>query len=181
MYKAFFLALAILFTGCSTMNVQTDYDPKFDFKMLRTYAVVVPHDQGGETLTQSRIATALNAQMVKKGYIAAEPEKADFIMSFHTHVTNKQQIVTDYQMMGYYPMYGFGFGGAMAVPVQSEYNYKEGMIVIDALDRTGKNIFWQAVATDELQTFNTPEERIQYIYNVVDSSMKSFPQRDDIE
>lgn len=181
MKKLFALLLTLLLTACSTMQVETDYDQNFDFKTLRTFAVVVPVGTSGETLTQQRIAKALTLRMINKGYIQVDKSKADVIMSFHIHVTNKQQIVTDYQMMGYAPMYGFGFGGTMAVPVQSTYDYKEGKIVIDALNRTGKNIFWQSVVTDELKTFKSPEKREQYLYSVVDSAMKSFPEKHDIQ
>lgn len=180
-FRALLFSMLLLFAGCSTMKVESDYDPKFDFKQLRTFAVAFPEEKNVKTLTQSRIAEALKNRMIKKGYIETDRAKADFIMLFHTHVTTKQQIVTDYQMMGYYPMYGYGFGGAVAVPVQSEYTYDEGKIIIDALDPRGKNVFWRAVATDELKSLKTPEERIKYIDSVVDRAMKSFPERQNIE
>ena len=179
--RSVFIALLLLFAGCSTMKVQSDYDPKFDFKQLRTFAVVIPESKNGKTLAQARIAEALQAQMVKKGYIAAEKSDADFLMIFHTDVTTKQQVVTDYQMVGIYPMYGFGFGGAVSVPVQSEYTYNEGKIIIDAVNPRGNVIFWQSVTTDELENLKTPEERIKYINHAVDESMKSFPVRSNIE
>jgi len=180
-YKTLLFVLLLLIAGCSTMKVESDYDPKFDFKQLRTFAVAYPEDKNGKTLTQSRIAEALTGQMVKKGYIKADRSEADFVMLFHTHVTTKQQIVTDYQMVGYYPMYGYGFGGSVAVPVQSEYTYDEGKIIIDAVDPRGKSIFWRAVATDELKSLKTPEERIKYLNSVVDRAMKAFPDRQNIE
>jgi len=180
-FRAFFFSLLLLFAGCSTMKVQSDYDPKFDFKQLRSFAVVYPENRSGKTLTQSRIAEALKARMVKKGYIPADKRSADFVMIFHTDVTSRQQIVTDYQMVGFYPMYGFGFGGAVTVPVQNEYTYDEAKIIIDAVDPDGNKIFWRAVATDELKTFDTPEERITYINHVVGEALKSFPNRQNIE
>ena len=180
-FRAFFVGMLLLFAGCSTMKVESDYDPKFDFKQLRTFAVVYPESRDGKTLTQARIAEALETHMVKKGYIRADKKSADFVMIFHTNVTTKQQLVTDYQMVGFYPMYGFGFGGAVSVPVQNEYTYEEAKIIIDAVNPNGNKIFWRAVATDELQSFKTPEERIDYINHVVDRSLKSFPDRKNIE
>jgi len=181
MIRAFFFGVLLFLAGCSTMQVESDYDPKFDFKQLRSFAVVYPQSPDGKTLTQSRIAEALETHMRQKGYIKADKKTADFIMIFHTNVTTRQQLVTDYQMVGFYPMYGFGFGGAVTVPVQNEYTYKEAKIVIDALNPDGNKIFWRAVATDELQSFKTPDERIDYINHVVDKALKSFPDRENIE
>jgi len=169
--------LALLFfAACSTMQVQSDYDPAFDFKTLSTFAVVYP-EKKAETLTQTRIADSVKEEMLRKGYTAADRSTADFVILFHTDVTRRQQVVTDYQMVGFYPYYGYGFGAAMAVPVQREYSYDEGKIIIDALRPGNNRIFWRAVATDRLKTFETPQERIAYIRETVGAILKSFPKK----
>lgn len=173
-YLLFPLVL-LFFSACSTMTVNSDYDPKYDFRTLSSFAVVYP--QKTNTLTESRISEAVTMQMVKKGYRKTDRSTADFIILFHTDVTNKTQVVTDYQMVGYYPYYGYGYGAPMAVPVQHEYNYDEGKIIIDALDPNGNKIFWRAVATDRLKSFDTPQERIEYIQKVVAETMASFPKK----
>lgn len=170
--------LALFLGACSTMKVSSDYDPTFDFTPLASFAVVYPKSSDGHSLTQGRIADALVKEMKRKGYRESDKEHADFIVLFHTDVVSKQQVVTDYQMVGYYPYYGgYGWGAPMAVPVTREYNYDEGKIIIDALDPDGNKIFWRAVATDRLKTFDTPQERIEYIRTVVTQSLKSFPDR----
>ena len=173
MYKIVMLALIVWFAGCSTMKIQSDYDPSFDFKPLQTFAVVYPEERGAKTLTQTRIAEAVTAELVKKGYRSVVKEQADFIVLFHTDVTSRRQVVTDYQMVGYYPYYGYG--ASMAVPVEREYTYDEAKIIVDALNPRGNRIFWRTVATDELKSFDSPQERIAYINRVVGSAMKSFP------
>jgi hypothetical protein len=179
-YTALFFFLLLFVTGCSTMKVQTDYDPAFDFKTLHTFAVVYPENREIKTLTQARIDKAIRAQMVTKGYVPTDRNSADFIIVFHTHVTTKQQVVTDYQMVGLYPYYygyGYGYGASVAVPVEQHYTYKEGKIIIDALNPHGNKIFWRGVVTDELQSFHSPEERTKYIDRIVADTLKSFPVR----
>ncbi len=171
------LALLLLMTGCSTMQIQSDYDPKFDFAPLEQFAVVYPKKEGIETLTQGRIAAAITADMTQKGYRAVDKDEADFIIIFHTDVTTKKQVTSDFQMVGFFPYYGYGLGASMAIPVQREYTYDESKIIVDALNPNGNKIFWRSVATDQLQDFNTPEERTAYINKVIGDILKSFPQK----
>ncbi len=168
-------ALLLLLAGCSRMQVQSDYDPAFDFTSLERFAVIYPKQEGLQTLTQSRIAQAITAEMDKKGYRAAEKSDADFIIIFHTDVTTKKQVVTDFQTVGFYPYYGYGYGIPMTVPVEREYRYDEGKLIIDAFTPKDSKIFWRAVATDELKSFKTPEKRTAYIQKVIDEILKPFP------
>jgi hypothetical protein len=169
------LPMLLLLAACSSMRVSSDYDPKYDFTSLTSFAVVYPKTE--HSLTQQRIAEALRLQMKAKGYKETDRDHADFIMLFHTDVTQKKQVVTDYQMVGYYPYYGYGYGAPMAVPVQREYNYSEGKIIIDALDPDGNRVFWRGIATDQLHSFDTPQERSEYIKSVIAETLASFPNR----
>lgn len=170
------LILSLLFAGCSTMQVQSDYDPAFDFKALQTFAIIDAHSET-VTLTQERISNAVVHTLRAKGYVSAKPEAADFLIVFHTNVTSKKQVVTDYQRVGFYPYYGYGYRAPMAVPVQHEYDYDEGKIIVDAMEPKSKRIFWRGTATDELKKYDTPEERTAYINHVTASVLETFPKR----
>jgi hypothetical protein len=171
----FTLPLIWLLSACSSMKVSSDYDTAYNFKQLSTFAVVYP--QKNRSLTQERIAKALNEQMIAKGYTQTDQAHADFVLLFHTDVTQKKQVVTDYQTVGFYPYYGYGYHAPMAVPVQREYSYDEAKIIIDALDPDGNKIFWRGVAADRLQSFDTPQERSEYIKSVIAETLASFPNR----
>ncbi len=173
--KTVLAAIFLIFAGCSTMEVDSDYNPKYDFSRLHTFSVIYPEKDGVSTLTQERIASALVEAMQKKGYVRTDRKDADFYLLFHTDVTEKRQVVTDYQRVGLYPYYGYGPYAPMVVPVQREYEYTEGKIIVDALDPRGNKIFWRGIATDELRSLKTPRERIEYIRKVVDRVLESFP------
>ncbi|WP_345973470.1 DUF4136 domain-containing protein [Sulfurimonas diazotrophicus] len=175
--RIFSVALLLLLAGCSSLQVQSDYDPKFDFTPLERFAVVYPRKEGVTTLTQSRIAEAITAGMTRKGYTAVAKEQADFILIFHTDVTTRREVTTDFQMVGFFPYYGYGYGASMTVPIQREYEYDEAQIIIDALNPDGNKIFWRAATTDRLKSFDTPEERTVYINELVAESLKTFPQK----
>jgi len=167
--------------GCSTIQVSNDYNPSYDFKKLHSFAIL--YNKNKDSLAQGRIVKALTQALEAKGYHAVPKSKADFYVVFHTNVTDKRQIVTDYQQIGVpYHYYGYRHGhryrsgyGTTTVPVYREINYKEGKIVMDALDAGTKKLFWRGIATDRLKSLNTPEERWEYIKEVVQKLLAPFP------
>ena len=174
MYKIiFFISILLLSSACSHMQVQTDYDPKFDFSKLSTFSVAYS-PQGTKSLLKDRIAKAIVQEMTNKGYKYVDKSHADFIIVFHTNVTNKTQVITDYQRVGLYPYY---YHYSPLVPIQREYQYTEGKLIVDAVNPKENAIFWRGVVTDRLQSLNTPEERIRYINNVVKKVLASFPSK----
>ncbi len=165
-------ALFIFLSGCSTIHVQNDYNPKYDFSRLRTFSILYDHSSAGSSLNQDRIAKALKRELEAKGYIETEKKFADFYIVFHTNVKNKTKIVTDYERVG---LRSYRYWAEPRVPVQRQYDYKEGKIIVDALDPKTKQVFWRGTATDMLQSFNTPAERIEYINKVAKEVMSAFP------
>jgi len=175
--RALILFIVTLFFlgGCSTLHVDHDYDPSYDFSRLAKAAVVyAPNGDGTISLAQQRFAMAIEETLREKGFVLTDRDHADFIMLFHLNVTEKRQLVTDYELVGLYPYHPYYYGTGM-VPVTREYRWKEAKIVIDAVDPDGNKIFWRGLATDRLHTFKTPEERVRYTREVVAEILKNFP------
>ena len=63
----------------------------------------------------------------------------------------------------------------MMMSTTSTYEYKEGTLVIDALDPKTQKIVWRATASKELQDKKTPQERTQAVNKVISDLMKKFP------
>ncbi len=169
----------VLVTGCSTIQVSNDYNPNYDFKKLHSFVIL--YNKNKDSLAKDRIVKALTQVFESKGYKAVPKNEADFYVVFHTNVTDKRQIVTDYKMI-HVPYYGYGYrypyrGGTATVPVYREINYKEGKIVVDALDAKSKKIFWRGIATDRLKSLKSPEERWEYIKEVAQKLLAPFPAR----
>ncbi|WP_457597732.1 DUF4136 domain-containing protein [Hydrogenimonas sp.] len=170
-------ALWVLMAGCSSLQVTSDYNPDYDFSKLHKVAILYPKsDDDVISLAQQRFARAIEETMRRKGFVVTDKQEADFYLLFHLDVTQKRQVVTDYQMVGlypYYPYYGYGYG--LAVPVEREYTWTEGRFIIDAVDPHGNKIFWRGVAVDHLKDFDTPQERMAYIQKVVAEVLADFP------
>ena len=176
-YTLFIFAI-LFFTGCSTIKVETDYDPGFSFNNVSTYAIAHKSREDANTLTDERIINAIHTQFEAKGYTKAKRSDADLLVVFHTDVKNKTRIVQDYQYVGISPYrYGYGYGGMTAVPTTRAYNYDEGKLLIDILNAKDKKIIWRGIATDSLKSYDTPQERTQYINKVMESIFKTLPSK----
>lgn len=179
MIKILLSILSILiFSGCSSIKVSNDFDPSFSFNDVQTYAILYKSKEYSNTLTDERIMTGIDTELKQKGYTKANRKNADLYVVFHTDVQNKTKIVQDYQYIGVSPYrYGrhYGYGGMMAVPTTRSYNYDEGKLIVDILDAKEKKIVWRGVATDSLKNLKTPEERVQYINEVMASIFKTLP------
>ena len=160
---------ALFFVACSTLNVQNDYDPSYDFSKVKSFAVVHKQKEGEDGLTVKRIEKALTQALVQKGLIQKEAKKADLVFLFHLNVTDKTEIYTDYQMVGY------GRFGGMVISTPRSYNYEEGKLIIDAYDPKLNQTVYRVVLTDELKHRKTPKEREEYINKAIKKSLKNFP------
>jgi len=174
------LLLITLFTGCSSLKVATDFDPNIKMQAPKNFHIVHKDDVNEDSLTSARIISAIMKEMKDQGYQHVSKEKADFFILFHTGVTTKSRVVTDYKYVNMYPYsygYGFGYGySAVAVPESRNYTYKVAQLIVDAVLPQKNRIFWRGTANDMLQKLDTPDERTDYIDDVVSKLLKSFPQ-----
>jgi hypothetical protein len=165
-----FIALLSLFiTACSTLTTSVDYDTNYNFATIRTFAVVHKAKEGENGLTNERIENAIKKVLKAKGLQESSPQDADLVFLYHTNVQNKTDIYTDYQMVGY------GRYGGMVVSTPRTYNYDEGRLIIDAYDPKTNKTLYRAVAIDELPQKKTPQERKEYINEVITKTLENFP------
>ncbi len=168
--KRYIALLMVLFlSACSTMQVNVDYAPEYDFSKIKSFAVVHKTKENENGLTNERIINALNEVLSQKGLKKSDPQHADIIFLFHLNIQNKTEIYTDYQMVGY------GRYGGMLISVPTTYSYDEGRLIIDAYDPKLNKTVFRAEVIDELDHHKTPKEREAYILKVVKSALKNFP------
>jgi len=160
--------LLVLLVGCST-KVETDYDPAFSTKALKTFTVV--HDtKAAETLNDERIREAITAEMQRKGYEAAEQNAADFHITFQTAI--EEDVPSNFS-------FGFGVGtyaqgsGASVGATRNVTNDKENLF-INMVDPKTKKTFWRAAVSKKRKDFKSPEKRTAYIDETVADMLKTF-------
>ncbi len=168
--RYFFSLFVVLFlAACSTLSVERDYDPSYDFSKVKSFAIVHKQKEGEDGLTIKRIENALAKALHTKGLTQTKPQKADLVFLFHLNVTNKTEIYTDYQMVGY------GRYGGMVISTPRSYNYDEGKLIIDAYDPKSNQTVYRVVLVDEIKQRKTPKEREEYINEAIQKALKNFP------
>ncbi|MCW8895590.1 MAG: DUF4136 domain-containing protein [Sulfurimonas sp.] len=195
--KNWFIAviITVLFGGCSTLEVQVDYNPKYDFSSLSTFAVVYTNKNDQRDFSRARISQLIEAFMQDKGYKSVDKSKADFYITMHLDVQQKSQVETNYETMGIRPMpymytgihrplgaypgtYPSGAIIALEPDVRvttSTHEYEEGRLVLEVFDVKQNEVVWQGIAKDELSAEYSQKQKSDYINNVIAKLFKDFP------
>jgi hypothetical protein len=176
-FKNYFLIVilitaALFLTGCSTISVNQDYDPGYDFSKLKTFGFIpITSEAGIDQINADRLSSAIKSNLGVKGYTLSE--QADFgIALFFTKDTK-----TSVQSSGGYG-YGYGYGyrgyGGMG---GSTYvtQYDEGTLVIDFIDIAENKLVWRGIGTGALSETPSVEERTEKINNAVTQILEQFP------
>ena len=73
--------LLILVTGCSTLEVDIDYDTAYNFDKKMKYSILYSSGKKENTLTNDRIVKALKNALNTKNFIEVSQENADLIFA----------------------------------------------------------------------------------------------------
>ncbi|WP_373071351.1 DUF4136 domain-containing protein [Sulfurimonas sp.] len=182
------LLLSIFLGGCSTLHVEVDYNPDYNFSTISTFAVVYTKKGDGKDFTRSRISNLLTKYMQKKGYASVDKSKADFYITINLDIQKRSQIETNYETFGIkpsvYPFVGFRTGlGAMPVyeydvrVTKSTKEYQERMLVLEVFDVKDNAVVWQGIAKDENYAGSTQEDKSAYLNEVIEKLFKDFPSK----
>jgi Domain of unknown function (DUF4136) len=171
-------ALVLLIAGCelSKPMIRADYDPNVDFSRYRTFGFYekLATDQQYQTLTTQYFKAAVIREMTKRGYALVENDP-DLMINFNIQLQEKQQIRTSGYPAGYYG-YRWGNYGAWGGYNYDSYTYEytEGTMNIDMVDRVRNQMVWEGVGIGRV----TEDERAnaeQSIDEAVALIFEKFP------
>ena len=171
-YKPYTLSLILLFvlSGCSSIQVTSDYDKKTDFSKYSTFNFKKPEQLPNNyptvinPINQKRIESAVMEEMSHRSYMMSS--NPDLIVSYYLKVENK----VDYQTTtyggspwatpyygpsyyGYYSGYGHSFSDTRRV------DYQVGTLIIDIVDAKRNELIWFGTASKVLNTNNPDPEK----------------------
>lgn len=157
------LTAIIFMTGCSTVQVETDYNREADFSQYKTYRWI-PHVKGTEDnplmndpLIEGHVKNAVNAEMAKKGLTKIEEGHPDCLLAWYFTARNRVDVTHHY---GYW------------YPHTNVYRYKEGTLILDIVDREDKQLIWRGWATGVLEDRGNIHDQINYS---VQKLLKRYP------
>lgn len=147
--------LLFLLVSCSSVSVNSDYDPKAPFASFKTYAFSKNGIDKVEIsdLDKKRILYAIEEQMTAKGF--TKSETPDVIVNFFTKEREQVSVGSFGWGMGMGYGYGWGWGYSPMMWGNNYVNrYIEGTLFIDIVDAKKKELVWQGVGEGTL-TQNT--------------------------
>lgn len=151
------LAALILPAGCSTISVETDFDPDVDFSRFKTYSWVthVKQPEGRmmrDPLIRKHVQRAVENELEAKGYTKYDGEP-DFLVAFH--IGSKRKVDVDH----YY--YRYGRWGRFRGHDVSVHRYREGTLIVDIVDAGAKELVWRGWAKSVLHGRDDVAEDIE--------------------
>jgi len=146
------LAAALLATACTSgPEIRRDVSPAANFGAYKTFAFFpeLATDRAGyETVFTARLKDATRRQMEMKGYTYSETDP-DLLLNFYANVEDKQEIRSTPASVGFHSgYYGYrgAFGYGISTPTVETYEYKQGTLTIDLVDRAKNALVWNATA-----------------------------------
>ncbi len=165
-----YLLLALLFTSCQAVRVQTDYQNETDFTNYATYNYYDDMKTGLGDLEEKRLIKVLDAAMRNKGLLLSE--EPDFLIN----IQSKMYQAANGNSVGL----GVGGGGrnvggglSVGIPITSSKVQRE--IIFDFVDSQKEELFWQAISVSGFNENLSPTEREDKLVEIVDRVLSKYP------
>jgi hypothetical protein len=175
-FLAVLVAVAALGTGCSGMNVYSDFDPTAvdEMKAYKTYSwLPTPKERRRDAnqLVSKRIMMVTDETLSKMGYGRAQTSAPDFLVGWHGAVDTKLQ----YSTVNTYYGYGWGYWGGTGTSQTYATKYHEGSLIIDIVDAKTNELVWRGVAQSEVYPQSDPDYRNRQIDSAIQKILSKFP------
>jgi hypothetical protein len=161
------LIMLIINSGCGSMSIGHEYDPKYDFSKLKTYSLIPdPYEEPEVELVLKRLRPMVNKSLQDRGYQLSD--NPDFKVALHVRSREAINVVNWGYDYGWRGSYGYGFDA---------YQYEEGSLLVDIVDAKTNELVWQGLASAELK-HTDPELRDRTARRAINKLFKHFPPKD---
>ena len=143
--------LLVVIVSCSSVRVASDYDSKADFSQYKTFAFFKGGIDKAEIsdLDKRRILRAIEAELIAKGF--TKSENPDMLVSIFTTSNQRVNVYNNAWGAGAWGWGGFGPGWGWGWNQQPTVTTRtEGILYIDLIDASKKELVWQGMGTGYL-------------------------------
>ena len=166
--------------GCSSLSVNSDYDPAEDFSRLHSYMWLPgPQPETGDIrldnpLLDARIRRAVDAQLALQGYRKLASGQPDFRVGYHLSTERKLDVRTVNNYYGYGWGYGYGYA-PMGYSDTYVDQYDVGTLILDIVDAELNRLVWRGTASGRLREKSTREQNEKNAREVAKAILERFP------
>ena len=170
--------VAFLLAACASPPPQPESmrDPAVDFSKFHTFgwsdAAAVDGNNPPVQLLDKNIRAAIANELMRRGYVEAT-ENPDLRIAYQTASADKIENNPVRVGVGV-GSWGGNVGGSIGVGSPSVRNYREGSLVIHAIDRTQNAEVWQGRIAGKISQGSVEAAAVQ---RAVSAAMRDFPSR----
>lgn len=168
LFKA--IALLLLIVSCAPIYVNYDYEKETNFNNYKTYNYYSDMETGLSELDTKRLLDALDEIMEAKGYTLSNTP--DFFIDIKSNEFQVAQRETVGVGVG---GGGRNVGGGISIGIPIGQNNVNRQIIIDFVDESKKQLFWQATSESTFNPRATPEKRESKITALVEKILAKYP------
>ena len=161
----------ILLFSCSSITVNQDYDPAYDFSKLKTFGFIpISSEAGIDQLSADKLGNAIKTELISKGYKLETPADFGIALMF------SQQTKTNIQSYGYgYGYGGWGHAGMYGTGGVDVTQYQQGTLIIDIIDMSQQKLVWRGTGSGAMSQSPSVEEKTENINSAVNQILAQFP------
>lgn len=167
------LIVVLLLISCSSVRVASDYSKDTEFENYKTFAFFKPGIDKAEIsdLDKRRILKAIESELMAKGM--TKSENPDMLVSIFTKSNQRVDIYNNNWGFG-----GWGWGPGIGWGGNNVSTRSEGILFVDFIDASKKQLIWQGSGTGYLVTKNVDKKEAR-IKEFVSEMMTKYPPEED--
>ncbi len=167
--RALVAALALGMAACSTLELNTDYNPGTDFSGYRTFSFregAKPANPVAARSVEYAVTLALEGRGLKNVETGGD-------LLIWGHFVRDEKIQVESYGYGTYGWYGYGWGGG--VTTTTVRKIPVGTVLIDLVDAKKNELVWRGIVKDQISTNLAPEEREKNAVRIAKELFAGFP------
>jgi Domain of unknown function (DUF4136) len=171
--------LAMLAVGCATAPPEPESmrAPDVDFSAFRTFGWAASESAAGTEpplqLLDQNLRRSISEELARRGYVPAGGATPDLLIAYRT--ASKEQVESSPVRIGIgVGSWGGNGGGSVGLSSSSLRNYREGTLVIHAIDAARNAEVWQGRISGKLTEGSLEPAAIK---QAVATAMRDFPSR----
>ncbi len=171
LFSSVILISLVFLISCSSITVNQDYDPAYDFSNLKTFGFIpISSEAGIDQLSADKLGNAIKTELLAKGYKLETPADFGIALMFSS------QTKTNIQSYGYgYGYGGWGRAGMYGTGGVDVTQYQQGTLIIDIIDMSQQKLIWRGTGSGAMSDSPSVETRTENINNAVNQILAQFP------
>lgn len=169
--------------GCSSIRVETRYDPNIDFKTYTNFGwLPVPKARTGglridHAALDAVVRAAVNRKLAARGFKSTTDLEVDFWVVYHVAIRKKLEYSTLPIGYDYSPAWGRGQWTDETLGNRGTYvrTFDEGTLVLDIVDARTSRLAWRGSAKAEVDAARSRRQKEARLKRAVGKMLDGFP------